>query len=55
MGEKFLNAAADYLKFTFGAMLLATAAFFLYAYIFATGASHREDFEIVRYTTEILR
>jgi hypothetical protein len=53
MGEKFLSATGDYLKFTFGAMLLATAGFFLYAYFVAGGAAHREQFETVKYTIEI--
>ena len=33
MVEKFIGATADYLKFTFGVMLLATVALFLYASI----------------------
>jgi hypothetical protein len=53
MIEQFLSATADYLKFTFGAMLLATAGFFLYAYLFAVGAGHREEFDLVVHGIEI--
>jgi hypothetical protein len=53
MIEKFLSATADYLKFTFGAMLLATAGFFLYAYIFAGGAEHQGNLDSVAHSVEL--
>ena len=53
MAEKIFSAAADYLKFTFGAMLLAIAGFFLYAYILSPGADRREEFGAVWHSVEI--
>ena len=52
MVEKFISASADYLKFTFGVMLPATAGFFLYACFVTGGADHAQSLTVVN-TMEI--
>ncbi len=52
MVERLIRVSVDYLKFTLGAMLLATVGFFLYASIRTIGIDH-EQFDAVRNTIEI--
>jgi hypothetical protein len=53
MVEKLIGAIADYLKFTFGVMLLATVALFLYASI-RTGNVGAEQFHFLENTVMLV-